>query len=216
MIDVNEQINAVRRQVGSRVLAAGEMRTMAISQSYHADISDVWDAVTNPDRIRRWFVPVEGDLRVGGRYQVTGNASGTIETCDPPKGFAATWEYGEHVSWIEVTLRPEAPDRTRLELVHIAPGDDEHWATFGPGAVGVGWDMALMGLSRHMSSAQAVDPAEAAGWVTSGAGRQFMTLSSEHWRDAHIEAGADKAAAAAAADRVIAAYTGGPTDAGAQ
>ena len=30
---------------------------------------------------------------------------------------------------------------TRLELEHIAHVDDERWAEFGPGAVGIGWDL---------------------------------------------------------------------------
>ena len=33
-----------------------------------AAIDDVWDACTNPERIPRWFLPVSGDLRLGGRY----------------------------------------------------------------------------------------------------------------------------------------------------
>src|SRR6266542_4954669 len=100
MIDVTEQINAVRRTVGTRVLEAGEARTVTISQVYDATIDDVWDACTNPERIPRWFLPISGDLRLHGRYQLEGNAGGTIERCDPPKSFAATWEYGGEVSWI--------------------------------------------------------------------------------------------------------------------
>jgi hypothetical protein len=36
-------------------------------------------------------MPISGDLRVGGRYRLEGNASGTIERWDPPRSFAATW-----------------------------------------------------------------------------------------------------------------------------
>jgi hypothetical protein len=72
MIDVVQQINAVRRRVGARVLEAGEARTVTISQSYGAPIDDVWDAVTNPARIPRWFLPVAGDLRAGGRLPARG------------------------------------------------------------------------------------------------------------------------------------------------
>jgi len=43
MIDVTQQINAVRREVGTRVLEAGEARTVTISQTYGAAIEDVWD-----------------------------------------------------------------------------------------------------------------------------------------------------------------------------
>jgi len=162
MIEVRHQISAVRRLIGTRVVAAGEARVMTISQAYQTGIDDLWDACTNPERIFRWFLPVSGELRLGGRFQIQGNASGTIERCDPPKSFGATWEFGGEVSWIEVRLNPEADGSTTLELEHTAHVDDERWAEFGPGAVGIGWDMGFMGLANHLSSGNAVDPQEAA------------------------------------------------------
>jgi uncharacterized protein YndB with AHSA1/START domain len=207
MIDVTQQINAVRRQVGTRVLEAGEARTVTVSQSYKAPVEDVWDACTNPERIPRWFLPISGDLRVGGRYQLEGNASGTIERCDPPSSFAATWEYGDQVSWIEVRLTAEPEGRTRLALDHIAHVDDGQWAEFGPGAVGVGWDMGFMGLAVHLSSGRPVDRRESADWAASGGGREFTSLASQRWCDASVAAGTDEAAALAAAYRTTAAYT---------
>lgn len=162
MIDVTHEITTVQRQVGTRALDAGQARTISISRTYASDIDDVWDACTNPERIRRWFLPISGELREGGRYALEGNASGTIQRCDPPHGFDATWEYGDEVSWIELRLTPEPDGRTRFRLEHIAHVDDERWAQFGPGAVGVGWDLGLMGLGRHLQSGVAVDPREAA------------------------------------------------------
>lgn len=209
MIDVTQQINAVRRQVGTRVLDAGEAHTVTISQVYDATVEDVWDACTNPERIPRWFLPVTGDLQLHGRYQLEGNASGVVERCDPPKEFAATWEYGGEVSWIEVRLSEEPDGRTRFALDHIAHVDDEKWAEFGPGAVGVGWDGALMGLAQHLATGASVDPQEAQAWMMSEDGKRFMTLSSESWYEANVAAGADAADARASADRTTAAYTGG-------
>jgi uncharacterized protein YndB with AHSA1/START domain len=209
VIDVVEQVNAVRRQVGKRVLEAGEARSVIVSQSYRATVQDVWDACTNPERIPRWFLPVTGELRLGGRYQLEGNAGGVIERCDPPRSFAATWEYGGDVSWIEVRLTDEGGERTRFELEHIALVDDERWAEFGPGAVGVGWDLALIGLTLHLEGGAAVDPKQFETWSISDEGKRFITLSSEQWRDANVAAGfADKEAARAAADRTTAFYTG--------
>ena len=208
MIEVVQQINAVRRRVGHRTLDAGEARSVIISQVYPAAIEDVWDACTSPDRIARWFVPVTGDLRAGGRFQIEGNASGTIERCDPPRGFTATWEFGGQTSWIELRLSPAANGRTRFELEHIAHVDDERWLQFGPGAVGIGWDLGLMSLGIHLTSGARVDPAEVAAWNASTEGRQFMSLSGEQWRDASAAAGTDAAEAHAAAARTIAFYTG--------
>ncbi|MER6175189.1 SRPBCC family protein [Streptosporangium sp. NPDC001681] len=206
MIDVTRQISAVRRRVGSRVLEAGEARVVIVSQTYDTEIEDLWDACTNPERIPRWFLPISGDLRLHGRYQLQGNAGGRIERCDPPKSYAATWEYGGDVSWIEVRLTAEPGGGTRFELEHVAHVDDR-WEEFGPGALGVGWDLGLVGLAVHLSSGQAVDPQEAGAWTASDQGRRFMALSSLGWYEADIAAGADEARARAAADRVTAAYT---------
>jgi uncharacterized protein YndB with AHSA1/START domain len=210
MIDVKHQINEVRREVGTKVLEAGEARVVTVSQTYDGSLDEVWDACTNPERIRRWFMPVSGDLRVGGRYQLEGNASGTIERCDPPNGFAATWEFGGQTSWIEVRLSEQPDGRVRLELEHVAHVD-ELWAKFGPGAVGIGWDLTMMGLARHMSGYERTDPQQFAAWMASDDGGQFVALSSELWCEASVIAGTPAAEAQAAADRVTAFYTGSQT-----
>lgn len=207
MIDTTHQISSVRRSIGSRTLEAGEARVLTISQAYDAELEDLWDACTNAERIPRWFLPISGELRLGGSYQFEGNAGGTIERCDPPKSFAATWVYGEETSWIEVRLTPEPDGGTRFELEHVAHVNDEMWAQFGPGAVGIGWDMGLVGLALHLASGQPVDRAEAEAWTASEEGRRFMSLSSERWCEASVAAGTDRAEAAAAAERVTAAYT---------
>jgi uncharacterized protein YndB with AHSA1/START domain len=212
MIDVTRQLSTVRRQVGGRTFEAGDAQVVTVSQTYDAPADDVWDACTNPERIPRWFLPVTGDLRPGGHYRLEGNAGGTIERCDPPKGFAATWEFGGEVSRIEVSVTAEPGGGTRFTLEHIAHVDDERWAEFGPGAVGVGWDMTLLGLATHLSSEAARDQARTAAWAASDEGRRFVSLSSRHWCEANIAAGADEAAARAAADRTTAAYGGAPDD----
>jgi uncharacterized protein YndB with AHSA1/START domain len=209
VIDTSHQISAVRRKLGDRVIAAKEARVLTISQVYDTDVDDLWDACTNPERIPRWFLPVTGELKVGGKYQLEGNAGGTVERCDPPKSFAATWEYGGNVSWIEVRLTPEGTG-TRFELEHVAHVD-ERWEEFGPGAVGIGWDGMLVGLVLHLAApGTAVDPEAAMAWMMSPEGIAFMTASGEAWYEADVAAGADPARARAAADRTLAAYTTPP------
>ena len=131
-------------------------------RAYPTDRADLWDCLTNPERIPRWFLPVTGELAEGGKYQVVGNAGGMVESCDEPRAFAVTWEFGGMVSWLAVSLT-EGTDGTTLELVHEAPVDPDMWALYGPGAVGLGWDMALLGLGMHVETGEAVDPEVAAG-----------------------------------------------------
>ncbi|GAB3466198.1 SRPBCC family protein [Streptomonospora sediminis] len=206
MIDVDHQISAVRRRVGDRMLESGEAHVLTIGQTYDVPLEDVWDAVTNPERIPRWFVPVSGDLREGGHYRLEGDVSGTITSCDPPAAFTATWELDEQVSWIEVSVAAE-PTGTRLELVHIFHTDDT-WEEFGAGAAGVGFDMALMGLAMHLGSGAAVDRDRVEEWMGTADGTRFVELSSDRWRQASVESGNDEREARAAAERTAAFYTG--------
>ncbi|MER5454786.1 SRPBCC family protein [Micromonospora sp. NPDC002389] len=211
MNDANAQIDAVQRRLGSRTLAAGEARVMTISQTYDSTPEDVWDACTTQERLTRWFGPVSGELRLHGRYQMEGNISGTVERCDPPKSFAATWEFGGEVSWIEVRLDPTDDGRTRLHLEHVAHVNDEFWLQYGPGAVGVGWDVALFGLACELAGTGRDVPLEQdPEWAGSSAHREFVTASSQRWREASVAAGTDPEQARTAADRTTDFYTAPP------
>ena len=176
-------------------------------RTYRASQADLWDALTNADRIPRWFLPVSGDLRVGGRYQLEGNAGGLVERCQPPESFAVTWEFGGMLSWLEVTLIPDG-DHTTLELAHHSHVDPALWGRFGPGAVGVGWDLGLLGLDRHLDGGAAVDPKQAAALVASPDGVAFIRAAADGWADAAIADGDEPAAARQAAARTVAFYTG--------
>jgi uncharacterized protein YndB with AHSA1/START domain len=207
-VDVDHQINAVQRNVGKRTIDTVEAHVLTISQSYDTDQADLWDAVTNIERIPRWLMPISGDLQVGGSYQLEGNANGTILTCDPPKNFTATWEYGGNISWIDVSISSDGPDRARLVLEHITDMDDQTWRDFGPGAVGMGWDSMLLGLAIHVGTGESIDPSAGQQWTGTEDGRRFLTLSGEEWYTANVALGEDPAAARAKADRCLKAYFG--------
>jgi hypothetical protein len=46
MIDVTEQVSAVRREVGGRVLEAGQARVVTVSRSYPAEARAAADRTT--------------------------------------------------------------------------------------------------------------------------------------------------------------------------
>ncbi|MET9730920.1 SRPBCC family protein [Streptomyces sp. NPDC006458] len=208
MIDVTDQITSVRRRVGRRPFRGADARGVTIGRTFDVPLDDLWHACTSPERLPQWFLPLTGDLRVGGHYQLQGHAGGTVERCDPPESLLATWEYDGDVSWIELRLTPEGEGRSRFELEHFFEADDEKWARYGPGAVGVGWDMALIGLTLHLSTGEAVDGERAMAWFGSTEGLSFVTAAGESWYTANVDGGEDPAVARAAADRNAAAYTG--------
>lgn len=207
--DIAGMVGAVTRELRSETRDGKPARAVVAARSYDTTLDDLWDALTSAERIPRWLLPIEGDLRLGGRYQLKGNAGGMIERCEPPHLLAITWEYGGEISWVTVALSQDGVG-ARLELTHVAHVDDARWDEFGPGAVGVGWDLSLMGMERHLRDRDArVDPAKGMAWMGSPEGKRFMTLSSDDWRRASIAAGEDAAKATAAAERTRAAYCGG-------
>lgn len=205
--DITRRIDAVTRKVSHREHEGKPANGVAATCTYEATVDDLWDAISNAERIPRWFLPISGELQVGGRFQLEGNAGGEITRCEPPRHFAVTWEFGGETSWVYVSVEPEADDRARLTLEHVAPAD-EHWDEYGPGAAGVGWELGLLGLDAHMASGESVDPEAAAAWMASSEGAEFIRQSSDAWRLAAVAAGTDEATAAARAERTTAFYTG--------
>jgi uncharacterized protein YndB with AHSA1/START domain len=176
---------AIVRNVRSVERDGKPAKAVVATATYETSLEDLWDAVTTAARIKRWFLPINGELKLGGRYQLEGNAAGTITACEAPRYFASTWEFGGQTSWIEVQLISNKSDETTLELTHIAIVDDAFWPTYGPGAVGVGWDLGLFGLARHIENPAAERPPEsAADWATSPEALEFYRVASAAWGEA--------------------------------
>ena len=205
-LDVESHLSAVHRSVAFLERDGQPASAVTLSRGFATTLEDVWDAVSNGDRIPRWFAPVNGNLELGGHYQVEGNAGGTITACERLSHFALTWEFAGDVSWVEVRLSGDGDGHARLTLTHTAILSP-HWGQFGPGAVGVGWELGLLGLGLHIAHPAAPKPDEEA-FATSPEAKAFITGSSEAWGQAAIEAGADPDAARASAARTTAFYTG--------
>lgn len=206
-IDIGRQLGAVTRGVSAREHDGKPARVVVVAQTYPTTAEDLWEAITTADRLPRWLLPVTGELRLGGRYQLQGNAGGTILTCQPPKHLHVTWEYGGEISWVDARIDAVTPNSVRLTVEHIAPVT-EHWNQFGPGAAGVGWDLMLLGLDKHIETRSEKTAEEGMKWMMSDDGKSFVRQSSDLWRRAAIACGTDPDAAKAAADRTTAAFTG--------
>ncbi|WP_338446037.1 SRPBCC family protein [Pelagerythrobacter marensis] len=208
----NEAVDEVVREVRSIEWQGKPARVVAAARSYATDPADLWDAITDPARLKRWFLPISGELREGGHYQFDGNAGGTIDRCEAPRHLAVTWEFNGGLSWVNVTLEADGSGATRLLLEHIGLEDEAglaFWQQFGPGAVGVGWDLGLYGLAEHLRTGEGKPEQGEEEWLATGEGRAFATASSEAWYRAALAFGTDESAARGAADRTTAFYTGG-------
>ncbi|MFE5298804.1 SRPBCC family protein [Streptomyces sp. NPDC056632] len=188
-------------------MPTGLADTVLLRRTYATGIDDLWDALTSADRLARWFLPVKGELRQGGRYQLEGNAGGEILDCAAPGRLRLTWSVGLEPGFSEVTFRltPAGPHRTVLELAHEAVPTPAFRTRYGPAAAGVGWDLTLLRLARHLAGAT-LSPDEAAAWQTSAEARTVITRSGEAWGAAYAASGADEAAVASTTEATIAFY----------
>jgi uncharacterized protein YndB with AHSA1/START domain len=203
VFDMVEELAAIHRNVvrddGSDTVS------VTLTRTYDADTEDVWDALTNPERLPRWFYPVSGDLKVGGSFQFEGNAGGEIRRCDRPTWLQVT--FGGPDSFLDVRLA-ETGDRTTVELTHTVPLP---MAGSGAGAlfVGPGWDGALLGLGIHLRGLSVGDPLEAAN---SPEVIEFNRGSISRWTEAVESSGTATAEEIAGAREVaVAQYTTAPS-----
>jgi uncharacterized protein YndB with AHSA1/START domain len=210
-MDYGSAFGAEFREVRDRTRDGVPVRAVIATRLYTTERNDLWNALTDAERLPRWFLPVTGQLEIGGRYQLEGNAAGSILKCDPPEEFEITWEYGGNVSWLRVSLSSEA-DGTRMALEHLSPKDEaaeDHWKQYGPGATGVGWDLTLLGLALHLDrGGRALDQEADNAWMASDEGKEFMRASADHWRQAHVDAGEDSGVAEEMAKRTANFFTG--------
>ena len=105
-----------------REIAAGPARVAVFQRRYEADIADVWSACTDPERLRRWYVPVTGDLRVGGEFEQAMMGGGTVVACEPPS-FLHLSLGSRGADEIELRLTANEDGATLLELQHATTLD---------------------------------------------------------------------------------------------
>jgi uncharacterized protein YndB with AHSA1/START domain len=148
------------------------LKTLLIRRRYPVPPEEIWEALTDSDRLVRWFLPITGDLRVGGRYSLEGNASGEIVRCDKPREIAVTWEYGGSTSDVHVLLIPEG-DGTLLELQHApVPPDVIPNASSEMWGLGADWEMGLTALGDFLAGR--LPEGRAVDWIAEAAPEELM------------------------------------------
>lgn len=205
-VDVEGHLCAANRTVSSLERDGRPACSITLGRSFPVPLEDLWDAVTNGERIARWFLPITGDLKLGGRYQLEGNARGVITACEPPSGYTVSWEFAGDTSWVEVRCAEDAEGDARLELTHTMLRSP-HWEQYGPGATGVGWELGLLSLALYLEGPD--EPKlDAEDFAASLEGKALTKGSAHAWGEADITAGKNPNAARAAAKRTAAFYTG--------
>lgn len=195
MIDIARQIAAIGRYVELSGADGGQTVKVTLERRYDAELADVWNALTDPDRISRWMLPISGDLRQGGTFSLEGNASGEILTCDEPDRLVIT--FGGPTSIVDLRLSAEGK-QTLLSFDHAVPLELAG-GTGGALYVGPGWDGALLALGLYLDGEVADDPVAAANSIE---GQQFCAASLDAWVTVLEASGTADAATIAEAKQV--------------
>lgn len=151
--EVKHPVDHTERELGRRTIGAGDAHSAIMRRVYAAPIDEVWSAITDPERINRFFLPVTGDLREGGRFSIEMNADGEILTCDAPHLLRLTWSFqGAVPDEVEIRLT-EVEGGTQLELEHASVREvfvSSDYRT-GDWGVGSGWEPPLKYLGMYLA-----------------------------------------------------------------
>ena len=199
--------------VRSATLKGGSVR---LQRTYDSPIEDVWEALTTPDRISRWFLPISGDYRLGGRYQLEGNAGGEILECDRPRLVRVSWVFGEMADAGPDLRGRRASDAGRSRIHDGRAGAHRHrpGRVLGPVRTGRGWRRLGRGRSRVLApfARRIRGVGDAIAWQSSAEGREFFAQSSAAWGAAYAASGADPDAVEKAVANTTAFYAPEPQE----
>ena len=161
MTTATDAVGTTGIELRRRRLASGEARAAVFTRRYDADVADVWDACTDPARLARWYAPVEGDLRLGGRFTQGDFGPGRVLECEPPYVLRVGLG-GADPSTDEITLRlTEGEDGTTvLEFEHATTLDAHDMGGQVFDAVycmGGGYGPRLVTLEQHLNGTLPVD-----------------------------------------------------------
>ena len=120
-----------------------------------ASPEEVWEALTDEDRLEEWLAPdVELDPTEGGEIAVRDGEeerAGTVETVEENERFAFTWSrQGEGESFVEFTIEA-LPGGSRVTVVETPISSTATNDAAGSTALAAGgWSSRLARLGRAM------------------------------------------------------------------
>jgi uncharacterized protein YndB with AHSA1/START domain len=137
------------------LFSLGDTGLLRIEMNFDVAVEEVWSALTDPERLSRWYGKFEGDFRVDGEF--TGfvfvsewEGRGTVDACEPLRKLHVTmWEEGQSKQKAKAELFGSNPttlifEEDGLPLEYV-------WA------FGAGWHMHFEDLALHLAGNDRTD-----------------------------------------------------------
>ncbi len=129
----------------------GARRTVTVEREYAASGSDLWSALTEPERLARWI----------GRYTATGDdyrlemgdgsavVTGRVIVCEAQNRIVVRWRFtGEAETELEATITPHGQEHVVLTLTH------RRVQAITAAVYGAGWEDVLTHLDSELRGQQ--------------------------------------------------------------
>ena len=149
-----EHVQTTPRIRGSIRVANGAA-TVHIEDRYETSIEDLWSAITEPERLVRWVVQVDGDLQPGGlfraRFTSGWEGPGRVAVCDPPRRLL-------------LNMAPGQADQTEIEATLAVDGELTRLVVEERGlpiaeapSYGAGWQAHVEDLTAYLDGRASLD-----------------------------------------------------------
>lgn len=197
-------VGAVRREleIDERTSHEGHPLVRAVlTLTTNLDLApaQLWPLLTGPGELARWFGPVTGELREGGSFTAPGGAHGRILEVEAPHRLTLSWALAGGEDPLLIRLDPEDDGTTRLRLRHTALVDVDEFERTGPGALAIGWELALLALAAETdgwrSSCLSAVPRPTREWRQGPQADAYLRAWSVRWAAEAIAAGVDEGVA---------------------
>lgn len=149
------EIPRVNTRIAGTLQSVDGKGVVRMEGRYDTDIDDLWSALTDAQRVARWIVQVEGDLRLGGEFHATFTSGwegpGRVDVCEPPRRLL-------------VTMAPGREDETVIAAELVADGNQTSLVLEERGlppdelaAHGAGWQAHVEDLAAHLAGRERTD-----------------------------------------------------------
>lgn len=196
-------VDAVRRSLDIQEQALDGADHVQVVLTLRTNLSlapaQLWPLLTRPHELSRWFGPVSGELREGGRFEAPGGATGRILQVEEPHCLGLSWEHVHGEGPLQLRLDPEDDGTTQLVLRRSVRLGPEELSRTGPGVLAIDWEIVLLALAAHTDGWQATClapvPVPTPQWLRDPQGERFVRAWSVRWAAEAVAAGIDEATA---------------------